>query len=362
MTLPGSLLRCALRPVPALAVAALGGLGGAGCSSNVDRPHPEDLGRLVRSAPDQVGDLRFRPLSEQERALPPLPPPGPYVVGVGDVLNVQGLGDDFKGFGETRKGDIVGVKVKKDGKLYLPMIPPVEAAGRTELEVQAAVREELLKFKRDPYVSVDVLEIRSKRYFILGEVMEPGMSAADGETTLLEAVARAGGFSKQADVEAAYVLRQKQLLPVSLADIVRRGDLEQNLVLQDRDLIFVPSIKARRVYVLGEVKEAGAYPMDLEGMTLTQALAEAGGLDPVTANVNDVRVFRGGWGNPQCFTISALEAYKFGESIHLRSGDRVLVGPRGDATLARSLQLIGPVINTTLAVATAALAIESVAD
>jgi polysaccharide export outer membrane protein len=312
----------------------------------------------VRSAPADER-LRFAPLAPEDLPPPVADAPEPYRIGVGDVLNVQGLGEEFKGFGETRRGDIVGTKVKADGRLYLPILGAVDAGGRTVLEVQESLREGLTKFKRDPFVSVDVLEYRSQKYFILGEVGQPGLGRVDGETTVLEAVAQAGGFNKQADVENAFVMRDQKVLPISLADLVRRGDMRQNLVLRHRDLIFVPSLQVKRVFVFGEVSSPDVFPMGPEGMTLTEAVALAGGLKPDTADANQVRIFRGGWGNPQSFRISVCEVYQYGESIQLFPGDRVFVAPSNMATYSRSLTLVSPLLTTPLVIAGTALALDA---
>ena len=87
---------------------------------------------------------------------------------------------------------------------------------------------------------------------------------------------------------------------------------------------------------------------------------DAGGLVAESADINQVRIYRGGWGNPRVFTISAEEVYKYGESIHLRSGDRILVAPTATASNARAAQLVLPYINTALATILAAAAVRNV--
>lgn len=341
--------RPASRRAPSIlgvAALAIGACALGGCTSRTSRPHPEDLGRLVRSAPPEAPP-KFQPLPDAERRRLASEVVEPYRIGRGDVLNIQG--DQFKGFGETTKGYIAGTKVKPDGMLYLPDLAPIEAAGKTVIEVQDAIREALKRFNKQPFVSVDVLTYASQKYFVLGEVAEPGVAPVDAETTLIEAVAKAGGFTKQADVEQAFVVRAQKILPVSLADIVRRGDMGQNLTLRDKDLIFVPSLKLRRVFVLGEVGEQGVYPLPEEGMTLVEAVATAGGMKSEFADVNQIRVFRGGWGAPEVFTISANELYAYGESIRLFPGDRVFIAPMQEANYSRALALVAPFINTALA-------------
>lgn len=130
------------RATSILGVAALvlGACAVGGCTSRTSKPHPDDVSKLVRSAPPKAPP-KFQPLPNAERRALASEVAEPYRIGRGDVLNIQG--DQFKGFGETTKGYIAGTKVKPDGMLYLPDLAPIEAAGKTVIEVQDAIREAL---------------------------------------------------------------------------------------------------------------------------------------------------------------------------------------------------------------------------
>lgn len=354
---------CAARAAPRALLLLLLAIAPA-CAQPVPRAHPEDVKALVRTRP-VLSRGGFEPLSDAERAELEVEGAGVYRIGVGDLLHIQGLGQQFQGFGETPRGEIVGTKVKPDGQIYMPFLGAIPAQGRTVLEVQDALREALKTFNRDPdaYVSVDVLEFRSQKYFVLGEVTQPGIGPVDGEVTLLEALARAGGFSPDSDIDQAVVVRAQKVLPLSLSDLVRRGDLRQNIVLKDHDLIFVPSRRIQRVFVLGEVKKPGVFPLHPEdGITLIEAVTLAEGLRPETADVNQVRIFRGGWAQPESFTLSSEELYRHGASIHLFPGDRVFVAPTDMATYSRALQLAAPLVSLPLSVAGTAFAWRAVTD
>ncbi len=305
------------------------------------------------------------PESELVRVV--LPPPAPYRLGVGDVVYVAVPGQEkFAGFGETATGEVVGTRVKEDGNLYLPLIRTVPAAGRTAIELQEDIRKRLSEFVQEPYVSVDVLEHHSQRFYVFGEVKDPGAFPVDGHTTLLDGLSAAGGpESGTADLDEAYVVRDGNVLPLSLADVLEHGDKSGNLVMRDRDLVFVPHVRDRSefVYVLGEVKRAGAVPMHVDParpgaparMTLAEALAQAGGLDLDTAAQDQIRVFRGDWRCPRAYTLSAHEVYAYGEGMRLEPGDRVLVAPTGLATWGRALKQATPFLSgATTAVAASA--------
>ena len=124
-------------------VLLVGGLLGLpACSTGWYVQHPDDVNRLICDSKQGCGALGrdFEPIDDAERIQVKVPPPEPYRFGIGDVVNVSVPGqEEFIGFGETSKGDIVGIRVKEDGYLYLPYVEKVIAAGRTVLEVQAEV-------------------------------------------------------------------------------------------------------------------------------------------------------------------------------------------------------------------------------
>jgi polysaccharide export outer membrane protein len=342
--------------------AGLVGLGAVGCTQQ--RTHPADLEGLTADnccpPPDYMtcGPVRrgtlvgkdFQPIPPTEVPPPPENALGHYRIGVGDVLNVAVPGQDrFFGLGETSKGDLVGVRVKEDGKVYLPMIHGVVAAGRTVLELQEDVQKRLTEYVKDIFVSVDVLEFRSQRFYVLGEVAKPGVQPVNGEVRLLDAISAAGGLKNgDADLESSYVLRQGSVLPVSLPDVLTTGSLADNIIMRHGDVVFVPDAKDKKVYVLGEVKRPGIVPILKRRLTLVEALAASGGLDPATAKMDEIRIFRGGWRQPRAFTLSSDEVNKYGNDILLKPGDRIFVAPSGLATWGRALGQFGPVLNTAV--------------
>ena len=141
-------------------------------------------------------------------------------------------------------------------------------------------------------VSVEIAQYRSRSIFVMGEVRNPGRYSIEGPMTLLEVIANAGSTTATAsntiivqrykDGLAATVAapampgdnRSAEVLRISLEDL-RQGRLSANLLLQDSDTIIVPP--AERVYVSGYVKTPGSYVIR-PGMTVAQAIAEAGGV------------------------------------------------------------------------------------
>ncbi len=309
--------------------------------------HPQDVSSLIASNPAPPRPS-FTALSKEETAaLFEGIGTAPYKIGVTDSLQVIGDTDFLKGFGETSKGDVVGTQVKSDGSIYLPVLGAVPAAGLTVVELQDALRERLTKYKTDPFVSVDVLEYRSQRYYVMGAVMKAGVFPVNGTTTVVEALGAAGAITPESDLERAYFVRNSKILPISIGDMLLRGNTERNIFMQHGDLIVVPHWDRKQVaYVLGEVMKPGPVPFVNGELTLAGALAAATGIDKKYADENVVRIFRGNWPNPTSYTLSAREIYKYGEGIELKPGDRILVAPIELATAARSLELFQPFLTT----------------
>jgi protein involved in polysaccharide export with SLBB domain len=325
----------------------------------VPAQHPGDLQALVAESRDPPAD-GFRPLAAAELEGVRLDAPLPYRLGIGDVVHVAVPGSiDFKGFGETSQGDVVGTRVKDDGNVYLPILRKVPALGRTALELQDHIQSQLDAGPlKGAFVSVDVLEYRSQACHVFGQVVHPGAIPVDGRLTLRDALGRAGGVNMaEAELEEAYVVRDaRHVLPISLADVFYRAHPLGAMPMQDGDVVFVPHRSDRQdhVYVLGEVMTPKAVEMRRgvgptggptpARLTLVDAVAEAGGLKRETADHDCVRIFRGTCGDVRAFTISANEIWRFGEGILLHPGDRVLVAPTEQADYRLALETAMPLL------------------
>jgi polysaccharide biosynthesis/export protein len=325
-------------------------------------PHPAEVQALRGGSPGRAA-ARFQPLPAGEvQAV--LPGTGLYRIGPGDMLHVAVPKEAaFLRFGETSQGNVIGTSVKSNGKLYLPILGGVDAAGKTIVELQEELQAQVTeKFGVGTYVAVELIEHKSKRYYVLGDVAKPGVYPVDGQTTLLGGVALAQGLNKTAAVEEAYVIRGSKVLPVSLADILHRGDMSRNVVMEDGDLVFVPHGRDRKVYVVGEVLKPGIVPMERGRITLAEAVAAAGGVDARYADTNRISVFRGGWVRPERYTISTLDLWRFGEDIELVSGDRVVIEPTELASWGRAMALLFPYVQGTASLALSAATLSVAAN
>jgi polysaccharide export outer membrane protein len=205
-----------------------------------------------------------------------------YRIGAQDVLTVTVFNE----------ADLTGrFTVESDGTFTFPLVGRVTAAGRTPPELEAEITRLLTegRFLKNPQVSIALEQYRSQRIFVAGEVRSPGSYPLSGDMTVMEALARAGSTSASAADEVLVVRpsvagtgkptlpgqdASAEVIKVNVAAI-QAGALNQNVALHDGDTVVVP--KAELVYLYGQVRAPGAYPV-AKGMTVLQALALGGGL------------------------------------------------------------------------------------
>ena len=130
------------------------------------------------------------------------------------------------------------------GKISLPLLNDVQAAGLTAGQLSAFITEGLKKFINSPQVTVSVSEINSRRVYVTGEVAHAGAFPLLPNMTVLQALSSSGGFTQFAKVKAIYVLRTedgKQVKhPFNYKEVLAGRSQEQNITLQPGDVIVVP--------------------------------------------------------------------------------------------------------------------------
>jgi len=134
--------------------------------------------------------------------------------------------------------------VRPDGRISLPLLNDVQAAGLTPTQLAAVITEGLKKYITNPQVTVGVTEINSRRVYVTGEVTKPGAFPLQSGMTVLQALTNSGGFTQFAKIKGIYVLRTedgKQVKhPFNYKDVVSGKHPELNIVLQPADVIVVP--------------------------------------------------------------------------------------------------------------------------
>jgi polysaccharide export outer membrane protein len=159
-----------------------------------------------------------------------------FIIGTDDVLAVS----------VWKEPDISrSIPVRSDGKISLPLVGEVQAAGQTPLKLEQDIAARLKSYIGEPEVTVIVQQINSQKFNILGQVSRPGSYPIANAATVLDAIAVAGGFRDFAKQKSIYTLRQnadgtQTRLPFNYKDVVKGRNTAQNIKLLPRDTIVVP--------------------------------------------------------------------------------------------------------------------------
>ena len=186
-----------------------------------------------------------------------------------------------------------GITIENDGTIYYPYIGKVSVAGMTVDEVREAISTPLAEYITAPQVSVRVITFNAKRAYVTGQVNDPGpQSITNVPMTVLDAIARAGGLSDNANWHEVLLSRNGSETRLSVYEMLNNGRLGQNMLLQHGDVLHVPVTGQQQIFVLGELNRVNTLAMGNIRMSLTEALTRSGGLNQVTSNAEGIFVIR----------------------------------------------------------------------
>jgi len=160
--------------------------------------------------------------------------PSDYVIGADDVLRIS----------VWKEPDLSEIlPVRPDGKISMPLLNDIPAAGLTPLQLKDSITEKLKKFIADPRVTVVVTAMNSQRIFVSGEVLHSGPIQLLPHMTILQALSQAG-FNQFANLKGIYLLRtengKQERIPFNYKDVIKGNHPEQNIMLRPGDTIVVP--------------------------------------------------------------------------------------------------------------------------
>jgi polysaccharide export outer membrane protein len=134
--------------------------------------------------------------------------------------------------------------VRPDGRISLPLLNDVRAAGYTPEQLKAELEKQAAKFLADPNATVVVKEINSRKVFVTGQVAKPGSYPLIGEMNVLQLLAHVGGLLEYADAKNIVILRnengREQRFRFNYKDIVKGKNVQQNIALKPGDTVVVP--------------------------------------------------------------------------------------------------------------------------
>ncbi len=215
-----------------------------------------------------------------------LPAADDYVVGQEDVLKVT----------VYNHPDLTATdRVSGEGSITLPLIGEIKVAGLSVDQVAKNIAARLADgYIVDPNVSVFVVEFRSRKTIIMGQVNKPGIYMLSGNTTFLELVSMAGGLTREAGDRASIKRRPQPgsaaegIITIDLRQLIELGNTSLDVPLMDGDSVYIA--KAGLFYITGEVKKPDAYKLE-EGLTVIKAVTMAGGFTD-KASSGRIRIIR----------------------------------------------------------------------
>lgn len=239
-----------------------------------------------------------------------------YAIVVGDKLGVTVLGEQDLN---------LSVTVRPDGKITYPHAGEVQAAGLTPAQLAERLATDLKIVVRKPLVSVAVVEGQNDKVYVVGGGVKPTFFELAKHKNLLQVLASIDDLSL-ADMSQASLVRDNVVVIKGLRELYEEGDVSRNQELRAGDVIVLPVLKDRFVYVSGAVNKPKTLPYR-EGMTLLDAIMEAEGFTKF-ASKNDTKVVRRSGEKEEVIKVKAKRLMEGGDSsqnVVLRRGDMVIV-------------------------------------
>lgn len=209
-----------------------------------------------------------------------------YVIGPDDVIRISIYGH----------ADLaVTERVSGEGMVTFPFLGTVKIAGLTVDQAEYLLASRLSDgYIVDPQVSVYIVEFKSRKAVMIGQVQRPGVYQLTGRTTFLELLSTAGGLGSDAGDRAIIkrkgsgALAKETTITIDLKKLIEEGDSSLDVTLSDSDNIYIP--KAGVFYITGEVRKADAYRHE-EGITVMKAITKAGGFSD-RASKSRIKIIR----------------------------------------------------------------------
>lgn len=269
-----------------------------------------------------------------------------YRISEGDILSIV-----LVGYPDITSAGASGYPVDQQGFVQFPLVGRIKATGMSVPQFTANLQRQLQRYLKFSDPQVKVLDYRGNKFFIDGEVKQPGEFAInDAPVSLYSAISMAGGATPTGDSNNIIFNRRGVSYNLGLQSLRQLGSSANQIYLQDGDSIHVNSQDRNKVYVLGEFGKVEPVPIREQGISLAQVLGESNGLNSNTANASKIYVVRDNlntkttdiyYADMQTITSLAL-ANRF----EMRANDIIYVDPTGLTRWNRVLSSILPSTST----------------
>lgn len=252
--------------------------------------------------------------------------------------------------GPYRNDKSVGQMIDENGEMFYPYAGQIKAEGLTITELRDEIEKGLSAVLNKPQLEVRLLESQSKKAYVQGGVARAGVIPLSNiPTTLLQAINGCGGISpSNGDPTQVELIRDGKIFDIDLMAAYPAAKGPGDILLKDGDVIRVAEISESKVFVLGEVNRQQALPILNGSLTLSQALAEVGGIQALSAQSKGIYVIRGDLHRINVYHLNAKNpmALVFGDQFRLRPHDIVFVDATGLARWNRVMSQVLPSVQT----------------
>ncbi|HEY0664545.1 MAG TPA: polysaccharide biosynthesis/export family protein [Gallionella sp.] len=243
-----------------------------------------------------------------------------------------------------------GYTVSTDGRIQFPYAGDFVVAGLTTQQARDLLVERLAHYIKQPEVTLRVLNFRSQRIYVDGEVKTPGIVSIDDiPLTLPEAINRAGGVTPLGDQSRVSLTRNGKTYWINLPQLTTSGIDPTRIMLTNGDMLRVSPSEESKVFVVGEVNTPKTLTLRNGRLTLNEALGEAGGINPLTATGHQVYVIRNANdAQPVVYHLDARSPVMFAmaENFELKAKDVIYVDAASIVRFNRIISLILPTAQT----------------
>jgi polysaccharide export outer membrane protein len=249
--------------------------------------------------------------------------------------------------GPYRSDNAVGQLVGDDGSMFYPYAGQIPVAGKTVAELRLSILESLSKILNNPQIDVRLIKSQSQKTYVQGSVQRAGVvPLSDVPISLLDAINQCGGVDELGDMSRVELTRDGETFQINLLATYPAQAGPSDILLKNNDVIRVASLDEAKIYVMGEVTKQQALPLIKGKMTLSQALAEVGGLQVNSAESKGIYVIRMDV-SPDTIQVFHLDsrnplALVFGDQFQLKPNDIVFVDATGLARWNRVVSQILP--------------------